>query len=149
MEYWSNDTHRANSYLSNFIDEISLQQRTTTSLLGAYVFGNVFHYLYWNNDTSIIKKYWNESITNKLSLNNSNSSNEHQKSSFIPYLLTQMKTKRTLNPHPFGQRSKYVVKPEGVVMAGNHQVHKFVDGKRFQKYSMNTLSIIISLLPFR
>lgn len=103
------------------------------SSLGAYVFGNVFHYLYWNNDTSIIKKYWNESTTNKLSFNNSNSSNEHQQNSSIPYLITQMKTKRTLKPHPFGRRSKYVVKPEGVVMAGNHLVHKFVDGKHIQK----------------
>ena len=132
-EYWSNNTLSTNSYLSNFIDKISLQQRTPMSSLGAYVFGNVFHYLYWNNDTSIIKKYWNESTTNKLSFNNSNSSNEHQQNSPIPYLITQMKTKRTLKPHPFGRRSKYVVKPEGVVMAGNHLVHKFVDGKHLLK----------------
>ena len=47
----------------------------------------------------------------------------------IPYLITQMKVQRTLKPHQFGRRSKYIVRPEAVVMAGNHIVHKFVDGE--------------------
>ena len=47
----------------------------------------------------------------------------------IPYLITQMKIQRTLKPHPFGRRSKYIVRPEAVVMAGNHIVHKFADGE--------------------
>ena len=106
------------------------------SSLGAYVFGNVFYYLYWNNDTSVVKKYWNNPYTDKIVSNDSIHSEEHQKESFIPYLITQMKTKRTLKPHPFGRRSKYIVKPEGVVMAGNHLVHKFVDGEyNFEKLS--------------
>ena len=106
------------------------------SSLGAYVFGNVFYYLYWNNDTSVANKYWHNSSTDKIASNDSILSEEHQKKSFIPYLITQMKTKRTLKLHPFGRRSKYIVKPEGVVMAGNHLVHKFVDGE----YSFEKLS---------
>ena len=47
----------------------------------------------------------------------------------VPYLITQMKVQRTKSPHPYGRRSKYVVRPDAVVMAGNHVAHKFVDGK--------------------
>ena len=112
-----------------FSDKISIQQKSTLSSVGAYVFGNVFYYLYWNNDTSIMSKYWNGSTVGEIASNDSIPTEQPRKQSFIPYLITQMKTKRTLKPHPFGRRSKYVVKPEGVVMAGNHLIHKFVDGK--------------------
>ena len=106
------------------------------SSLGAYIFGNVFYYLYWNNDTSIMNKYWNSSSSGNQKYNDNQHSKQHQNESFIPYLITQMKTKRTLKPHPFGRRSKYIVKPEGVVMAGNHLVHKFVDGEYYLKYEL-------------
>ena len=106
------------------------------SSLGAYIFGNVFYYLYWNNDTSIMNKYWNSSSSGNQKYNDNQHSKQHQNESFVPYLITQMKTKRTLKPHPFGRRSKYIVKPEGVVMAGNHLVHKFVDGEYYLKYEL-------------
>ena len=35
----------------------------TTQKFGAYVFGNVFHYLYWKNDTTTMKQYWNRSLS--------------------------------------------------------------------------------------
>ena len=76
-----------------------------------------------------MSKYWNGSTVGEIASNDSIPTEQPRKQSFIPYLITQMKTKRTLKPHPFGRRSKYVVKPEGVVMAGNHLIHKFVDGK--------------------
>ena len=52
-------------------DKITLKQKTPMSSLGAYVFGNVFYYLYWNNDTSIVNKYWNDSSAYKIVSNDS------------------------------------------------------------------------------
>ena len=106
----------------NLIDKISLQGK-----FGAYIFGNVFYYLYWKNDTSVINRYWNVSDNSYSKV--AGHSNTTNKNLQVPYLITQMKVKRTSKPHPFGRRSKYIVRPEAVVMAGNHVVHKFVDGE--------------------
>ena len=78
--------------------------------LASFVFANAFHYLYWSNHTESIEKHW-------------------KGPSKFPYLISQAKPRRKEKPHAFGTRSKYVVKPEGVLMAGNHVVHRFVKGK--------------------
>ena len=105
----------------------------TTQKFGAYVFGNVFHYLYWKNDTTTMNQYWNSSLSDnsRMGRDYENKTRKllNEGSLHIPYLITQMKVKRTFKPHPFGRRSKYIVRPEAVVMAGNHIVHKFVDGE--------------------
>jgi hypothetical protein len=77
---------------------------------GSFVFRNVFFYLYWENDTS----------TSPSSNGGNGSSN---------YLLTTSKIRRTAKPNRKGQRSKYVVKPEAVAMAGNHVVWKLMRGE--------------------
>ncbi|KAG7213583.1 hypothetical protein KM043_002838 [Ampulex compressa] len=45
-----------------------------------------------------------------------------------PYLYTQAKTKRVLEPNPGKLRSKYIVRSEDVVELGNHQVWEFRTG---------------------
>ena len=75
--------------------------------VGSFVFANVFHYTSWpsvqeNNVTS----------------------------SFIPDLVTQIKVMRKTISEPHGKRSKYVVRPEGVMLAGNHAVHRLAKGER-------------------
>ena len=75
-----------------------------------------------------MNKYWNKSDLPTLNATKPVNGTNLQDSPF-PYLITQMKTQRTSKPQVFGRRSKYIVRPEGVVMAGNHIVHKFVDGK--------------------
>ena len=105
----------------------------TAQKFGAYVFGNVFHYLYWKNDTTTMNQYWNSSLSDNSGIDrafeNKTRKLLNEGSLHIPYLITQMKIKRTFKPHPFGRRSKYIVRPEAVVMAGNHIAHKFVDGE--------------------
>ena len=115
-----------------FSDNISEKQTPSSSKIGSYSFGNVFFYLYWKNDTSVIDRYWPEfdpSVNNQTALERNASKENDNIRPAPPYLLTQMKIKRISKPHAYGRRSKYVVKPEGVVMAGNHIVHKFADGE--------------------
>ena len=80
-----------------------------------------------------MNQYWNSSLSDnsRMGRDYENKTRKllNEGSLHIPYLITQMKVKRTFKPHPFGRRSKYIVRPEAVVMAGNHIVHKFVDGK--------------------
>ena len=75
-----------------------------------------------------MNKYWNVSLNDSYS-NDAKHPGTSNKVSKIPYLITQMKVQRTRNPHAYGRRSKYIVRPEAVVMAGNHIAHKFVDGE--------------------
>ncbi len=84
------------------------------SMIGAYVFRNVFHYLYWENTTSLIEEHWPAK----------------DRPFGLPLLLTQAKLTRTASPNKNGQRSKYVILPKNVLMIGNHVVWKFLNGKR-------------------
>jgi hypothetical protein len=68
-----------------------------------YCSRNAFFYLYWENDTSLLSSSGN-------------------------FLMTSSKIRRVVKPSRKGQRSKYVVRPETVVVAGNHVVWKFVPG---------------------
>ena len=94
--------------IPNMINKINKPQ------LGSFVFRNVFFYLQWENSSAVE--------------NNSNSSNHDSQSL---YLVTQHKTRRLATPHKHGQRSKYIVKPEGVVEVGNHVVWSYVRGGSF------------------
>ena len=75
-----------------------------------------------------MNKYWNVSLNDTYN-DNTKHPGTSNKLSKIPYLISQMKVQRTKNPHSYGRRSKYIVRPEAVVMAGNHAAHKFVDGE--------------------
>ena len=103
--------------------------------IGAYLFGNVFFYLYWQNSTTTMKEFYRESSnqqqndTFKKNID-TDVNNRTVKGDPMPYLITQMKIRRTKKPHLYGRRSKYIVRPEGVVMLGNHNVHKYVNGKK-------------------
>jgi hypothetical protein len=48
----------------------------------------------------------------------------------LPYLVTQAKVRRMVMPNKNGQRSKYVIRPDQVTMAGNHVVWKLINGKK-------------------
>lgn len=74
---------------------------------GAYSFQNAFFYLQFPDDA----------LT-------SESGDPLQRT-----LLTQRKTQRRKKLHPQKQRSKYIVKPEQVIEAGNHFVWEFMPGK--------------------
>ena len=76
--------------------------------VGSFVFANVFHYTSWPS----------------IQENNVSSSS-------IPDLVTQTKVMRKTISEPHGKRSKYVVRPEGVMLAGNHAVHRLAKGERF------------------
>ena len=65
----------------------------------------MFYYLYWENDTSLASESRN-------------------------FLVTSSKVRRTFKPNRKGQRSKYVVRPETVALAGNHVIWKFIPGKQ-------------------
>ena len=73
----------------------------TTQKFGAYVFGNVFHYLYWKNDTTTMNQYWNSSLSDnsRMGRDYENKTRKllNEGSLHIPYLITQMKIKRTFN----------------------------------------------------
>ena len=93
-----------------------------TPKVGAFVFKNAFHYLYWPNDTSTIKEY--AYIFGTYNVKNINVN----LTIVQPYLLTQTKTRRVLKLHDHGIRSKYIVRPEAADMIGNHLVHSFFPG---------------------
>ena len=76
--------------------------------VGSFVFANVFHYTSW---PSIQEK--NVTLSS------------------IPDLVTQTKVMRKTISEPHGKRSKYVVRPEGVMLAGNHAVHRLAKGEIF------------------
>ncbi|XP_050697341.1 beta-1,4-galactosyltransferase galt-1-like isoform X3 [Eriocheir sinensis] len=87
----------------------------------AYVFQNVFFYLYWENDTAVAyETLRREGVT-------------PVEGEGEPYLLTAFKTRRMDTPHKSGIRSKYIVRPERVVELGNHHVWEYVDGKKMIK----------------
>ncbi|XP_037074156.1 uncharacterized protein LOC119095434 [Pollicipes pollicipes] len=81
---------------------------------GSYIFQNCFFYLYWENDTAVAER---------LHLS-------PQQESQFPYLISLYKTRRVRTPHRFYSRSKYLVVPERVVEAGNHQVWEHAPGFR-------------------
>ena len=102
------------------IDEFIMPQKAPnlTALLqphlskkfGSFNFRNVFHYLYWENNTDTLTKFY-------------------AKNTSLPYLLTQMKLRRVVVSQNHGTRSKYIVRPNFVTNAGNHQVWKYVKGE--------------------
>lgn len=73
----------------------------------AFIFQNVFYYLYWDNDTEVVKDFPK-----------------------APYLITLFKTKRVLQPQKHGSRSKFIVIPELTKDVGNHNVWEVVKGKK-------------------
>ena len=87
--------------------------------VGAFVFKNAFHYLYWPNDTSSMREY-EPNLLGTYNMKN--------KSTVQPYLLTLTKTRRLVKLHDHGIRSKYIVRPEAADMIGNHFVWKFFPG---------------------
>lgn len=82
------------------------------------MFKNTFHYLNWDNDTSTIFRFG----TNFQGFN-------ADTARVSPYLFTQVKTRRTTELPKFGQRSKYIVRPEAVDLLGNHNVWALIIGK--------------------
>ena len=107
---------------------------TGSPKMGAFVFKNAFHYLYWSNDTSTTEKYA-RGLFDQYDVKKINDT-----SSIVqPYLLTQTKTRRLENLHNHGTRSKYIVRPDAADMIGNHNVWTFFPGSillthKFYKY---------------
>ena len=100
----------------------ALLQPYLSKKFGSFNFRNVFHYLYWENNTDTLKKFY-------------------AKNQSLPYLLTQMKLRRVNVSQNHGTRSKYIVRPNYVTNAGNHQVWKYVKGEYVMKiFSTNCLS---------
>jgi len=96
---------------------------TGSPKMGAFVFKNAFHYLYWSNDTSTTEKYA-RGLFDQYDVKKINDT-----SSIVqPYLLTQTKTRRLVNLHNHGTRSKYIVRPDAADMIGNHNVWTFFPG---------------------
>ncbi|CAL1277963.1 unnamed protein product [Larinioides sclopetarius] len=79
---------------------------------GSFVFKNVFFYLYWENDTTV---YGIE---------------PEKPPQWVPYLITQYKTRRLSSAMKIGSRSKYIVVPERIVEVGNHVVWRHTSGSR-------------------
>lgn len=86
-----------------------------------YVFQNVFFYLYWENDTAVHDALFADENGLGYNLFGSESS--------MPYLLTSYKTRRLNKPHKYGQRSKYLVRPQRVAEVGNHNVWEHIGTK--------------------
>lgn len=89
----------------------ALLQPHLSKKFGSFNFRNVFHYLYWENNTDTLRNFYGN----------------HSQS--FPYLLTQTKLRRVAQSQSHGTRSKYIVRPYYVVNAGNHQVWKYVQGE--------------------
>ena len=106
---------------ANFTNLTSfLETKVASNKNAAYfLFQNVFHYLYWENSTSLLKQEWK----NKRSGDS------------LPYLLTQTKLRRTKQPHKHANRSKYVTRPDKVTNLGNHNVWSILPGKVFKRIS--------------
>uniref|UniRef100_T1J3E9 Glycosyltransferase family 92 protein n=1 Tax=Strigamia maritima TaxID=126957 RepID=T1J3E9_STRMM len=83
------------------------------SEFGSFVFHNTFFYLYHGNNSDFLTEISNLNLTNN-----------------VPYLITLFKTNRTKNLNSFGQRSKYIVRPEYCILLGNHLVWTHFPGKR-------------------
>lgn len=88
----------------------------------AYIFQNVFFYLYWENDTAVHDALYGREDALGPGL--------FGEEALVPYLLTAYKTRRLTTPHKPGQRSKYIVRPERVVEVGNHVVWEHVGAKK-------------------
>lgn len=78
---------------------------------GSFVFRNTFFYLYWENDTTL---YGVE---------------PEKPPEWMPYLITQYKTRRLSASMKPGSRSKYIVVPDRVLEVGNHVVWRHTSGK--------------------
>lgn len=78
---------------------------------GSFVFKNTFFYLYWENDTAA---YGVE---------------PEKPPQWMPYFITQYKTRRLAATMKTGSRSKYIVVPERVIEVGNHVVWRHASGK--------------------
>ena len=120
---------------------------TGSPKMGAFVFKNAFHYLYWSNDTSTTEKYA-RGLFDQYDVKKINDT-----SSIVqPYLLTQTKTRRLVNLHNHGTRSKYIVRPDAADMIGNHNVWTFFPGSillthKFYKYHWKIKITFQVLLP--
>ncbi|GFY54159.1 glycosyltransferase family 92 protein [Trichonephila inaurata madagascariensis] len=79
---------------------------------GSFVFKNTFFYLYWENDTTV---YGVE---------------PERPPQWVPYFLTQYKTRRLSSSMKVGSRSKYIVVPERILEVGNHVVWRHTSGSR-------------------
>ncbi|XP_076042153.1 uncharacterized protein LOC143026046 [Oratosquilla oratoria] len=88
-----------------------------------YIFQNVFYYLYWENDTAVDEALWSRG-------NDSLGVKYFGRREETPYLQTLFKTRRLVKPHKPGTRSKYIVRPEGVLEVGNHMVWGHIGPKR-------------------
>lgn len=95
----------------------------------AYIFQNVFFYLYWENDTAVHDALYGREDALGPGL--------FGEEALVPYLLTAYKTRRLTTPHKPGQRSKYIVRPERVVEVGNHVVWEHVDAKKVKNVPTN------------
>jgi len=98
-----------------FTDLKSYLHSKDNSNIGSFLFKNGFFYLYWENTTLV----GGQSVDN------------------TPYLITMFKTRRMTKLHNYGTRSKYIVKPEKVIEAGNHLVWKHVKGSNVYKVPEN------------
>ncbi len=89
--------------------------------IGTFVMANVFFYLYWKNDTTVL----NSDVAGRVFTNFSSS-----ESYMRPYLLTQAKTRRLRMVHSHNVRSKYVTRPAAALLLGNHRVWIHLKGER-------------------
>ncbi|XP_015928667.1 uncharacterized protein [Parasteatoda tepidariorum] len=79
---------------------------------GSFVFKNVFFYLYWENDTTVY------------------GAEPEKPPQWVPYLITQYKTRRLSTSMKIGSRSKYIVVPDRIIEVGNHVVWRHTSGSR-------------------
>ena len=128
-----------------------LDKITGSENVGAFIFKNAFHYLYWSNDTStteeyapdLFDKYYVKKVNQTFHHRHKDLDYSFQSSSIVrPYLLTQTKTRRLEKLHKHGTRSKYIVRPEAADMIGNHNVWTFFPG-----FIINTVTKVGGISP--
>ncbi|KAG8191806.1 hypothetical protein JTE90_022799 [Oedothorax gibbosus] len=96
----------------DMIHQLEEDHKNIRGQAGSFVFKNVFFYLYWENDTTSFGV-------------------EPEKApQYVPYLLTQYKTRRLSTAMKVGSRSKFIVVPERIVEVGNHVVWRHTSGSR-------------------
>ncbi|GFT65553.1 glycosyltransferase family 92 protein [Nephila pilipes] len=99
------------SYL-DMIKQLEEDNKQIRGRPGSFVFKNTFFYLYWENDTTV---YGVE---------------PEKPPQWVPYFLTQYKTRRLSSSMKIGSRSKYIVVPERILEVGNHVVWRHTSGKK-------------------
>ena len=86
--------------------ELAATDDDKAKTVGSFVFRNAFFYLLWDNDDDD---------------NADDDYNEYE-------LATQLKTRRLEQLNGFGRRSKVIVRPEAVLLLGNHDVWTHAKG---------------------